>query len=243
MLQAKTGGDAAEFVLFMEGMMNAYTADARPPDGSQGQSQLQMLGDGWHGKFSMYSVGFYDGHAEYRFFDTRYTTGPGYDLWPNPRLPGRPAVPDERRLPMRRAKAFTMIELLTVIAIVSILVGISLPNLSRSREEAKRTVCAANERGIGQAFYLYAMEAPDPGHFPSIGPLVDAGSNNVHMFYPGDRTSTPSTIATPSPTVDLWAVVRRVYSVPKQFICPSTTDLPDPVADTTVTTISLRSRT
>jgi len=135
---------------------------------------------------------------------------------------------------MRRAKAFTMIELLTVIAIVSILVGISLPNLSRSREEAKRTVCAANERGIGQAFYLYAMEAPDPGHFPSIGPLVDAGSNNAHMFYSADRTSEPSTTGAPSPTVDLWAVVRRDYSVPKQFICPSTTDIPDPVADTTV---------
>jgi hypothetical protein len=84
MLQAKVGGDASEFVLFMEGMMNAYVIDARPPDGSQGQSQLQTLGDGWHAKYSMYCVGFYDGHAEYRFIDTRYTTGSGYDIWPEP---------------------------------------------------------------------------------------------------------------------------------------------------------------
>ncbi len=82
MLQAKVGGAASEFILFMEGMMNAYMLDARPPDGSSGQSSLQMLGMGWHGKRSRYVTGFYDGHAEHLFVDTRYTSGPGWDTWP-----------------------------------------------------------------------------------------------------------------------------------------------------------------
>jgi len=135
---------------------------------------------------------------------------------------------------MRRAKAFTMIELLTVIAIISILAGLSLPNLSRSREEAKRTVCMANQRGIGQAFYLYAMEAPDPGVFPAVCQTTTGTSNNFRMFYSQDRSVQPSTTGTPSPTVDMWAVVRRVFAVPKQYVCPSTTDMADPAADATV---------
>jgi hypothetical protein len=81
MLQKKMGGSASEFVLFLEGMMNAYMGDARPP-GYDPPSELQMLQVGWHGKLSMYTMGFYDGHAEYRYVDTRYSNGPGYDIWP-----------------------------------------------------------------------------------------------------------------------------------------------------------------
>jgi prepilin-type N-terminal cleavage/methylation domain-containing protein len=82
MLTKKVGGAASEFVIFMECMMDAYMYDARPPDGSCGQSSLQQLGLGYHRKMSMYAVGFYDGHAEYRYIDTRYSSGPGYNIWP-----------------------------------------------------------------------------------------------------------------------------------------------------------------
>jgi type II secretory pathway pseudopilin PulG len=93
MLQKKVGGAASEFVLFMEGCMNSYMYDARPPDGSMGESQLQMWGVGWHGKLSMYSMGFYDGHAEYRRIDTRYSSGAGYDIWPEGDTPWPAACP------------------------------------------------------------------------------------------------------------------------------------------------------
>jgi prepilin-type N-terminal cleavage/methylation domain-containing protein len=82
MLAKKVGGAAAEFPLFWEDTMDAYMHDAKPPDGSEGESQLQMLGVGWHRKLSMYSAAFYDGHTEYRFFDTRFTRGPGYNIRP-----------------------------------------------------------------------------------------------------------------------------------------------------------------
>jgi hypothetical protein len=35
------------------------------------------LGVGWHRKFSKYSMGFMDGHSEYRYIDTRYTDHSG----------------------------------------------------------------------------------------------------------------------------------------------------------------------
>jgi type II secretory pathway pseudopilin PulG len=83
MLTKKVGGAASEFVLFMEGMMNAYMMDAKPPDGSLGLSALQQLGVGWHRKISIYNAGFMDGHADYKFFDTRYTSGAGWTTWPS----------------------------------------------------------------------------------------------------------------------------------------------------------------
>ncbi|MCZ6683291.1 MAG: hypothetical protein O7B26_08905, partial [Planctomycetota bacterium] len=46
----------------------------------------------------------------------------------------------------------------------SMLVSILLPSLSRARELAKRTVCAANMRLIGQGMYMHAQ---DDSKFPS----------------------------------------------------------------------------
>jgi prepilin-type N-terminal cleavage/methylation domain-containing protein/prepilin-type processing-associated H-X9-DG protein len=82
MLRLKVGGSASRFVLFMEGPMNAYLQDAKPPNGSSGQSCQTRLGTGWHGGYSRYTIGFFDGHAEYRFIDTRFSRGQGYETWP-----------------------------------------------------------------------------------------------------------------------------------------------------------------
>jgi prepilin-type N-terminal cleavage/methylation domain-containing protein len=84
MLAKKVGGSAAEFPLFWEDTMDAYMHDAKPPDGSEGESLLQVWGVGWHRKVGKYSAAFYDGHTEYRFFDTRYSRGPGFNIRPGP---------------------------------------------------------------------------------------------------------------------------------------------------------------
>ncbi len=132
---------------------------------------------------------------------------------------------------MKRSRAFTLIELLVVVAIIALLISILLPSLSRARELSKRTVCGANLRGIGQAMYIYAQD--DPQVFPAIAQTFMSTSNNLHLFFPQDRTTVPSTTGIPSPTVDMWAVVKANNTTPKQFICPSTTDVPDPAQDTT----------
>ena len=83
MLRLKVGGEGAKFVMFCEAKMNYYNYYARPADGMFGDSLLQELGVGWHRKFSTYGMGFLDGHAEYRFVDTRYTTDNVHDIWPS----------------------------------------------------------------------------------------------------------------------------------------------------------------
>lgn len=87
MLRLKVGGPASRFVLFMENSMNSFMLDARPPDGSLGQSCLSKLGYGWHRKFSKYAMAMLDGHGEYRYIDTRYTWDEGYSIWAEPGTP------------------------------------------------------------------------------------------------------------------------------------------------------------
>lgn len=88
MLNKKIGDRASKFVLFMEDALNTYMYLARPP-GGPGVSEVpeNRHGQNWHRKFSKYSIGFYDGHAEYTYVNTRYTKDKHYDIWPEPNTP------------------------------------------------------------------------------------------------------------------------------------------------------------
>ena len=59
---------------------------------------------------------------------------------------------------MRRNKAFTLVELLIVIAIIGVLIGLLMPTVSAARESARRTQCSANLRNIGGAITAYAVD-------------------------------------------------------------------------------------
>ena len=63
------------------------------------------------------------------------------------------------------AAGFTLVELLVVIGIIAVLIGILLPTLSRAREAANRTRCAANLQQLGVGFLQYATE--NRGYFPA----------------------------------------------------------------------------
>ena len=61
-----------------------------------------------------------------------------------------------RRRRPRHAVAFTLIELIVVIGIVTILLGLLMPTLARVRQHAKQVTCQSNMRQIGQLLLVYA---------------------------------------------------------------------------------------
>jgi prepilin-type N-terminal cleavage/methylation domain-containing protein/prepilin-type processing-associated H-X9-DG protein len=59
---------------------------------------------------------------------------------------------------IHRLRGFTLVELLTVLAVLSLLAGLLLPVLARARDSARRGACLANLRQIGQAYLLYLQD-------------------------------------------------------------------------------------
>ncbi|MBL8878787.1 MAG: prepilin-type N-terminal cleavage/methylation domain-containing protein [Phycisphaerales bacterium] len=73
-------------------------------------------------------------------------------------------------------RAFSLIELLVVVAIIAILISILVPGLRESRERGRRAKCAANLHNIGAAWQQYLQSNND--FFMTPG-------GNVQWFYGG----------------------------------------------------------
>lgn len=74
-----------------------------------------------------------------------------------------------------RGSAFTLIELLTVIAIIGILAAILIPITGQARENARRSKCASNIRQIAAACLMYEAEhrqLPGPSVYGITSPTA-----------------------------------------------------------------------
>lgn len=113
--------------------------------------------------------------------------------------------------------AFTLVELLVVISVISLLIAILLPALATARSVARMTQCASNQRQIGVATANYTTDDKNEAVQP-----FQAGGNGFRMnlleLYL-DRGRVPTSAG----------ATTRVFSL--AFICP---DNPaTPVADAT----------
>jgi prepilin-type N-terminal cleavage/methylation domain-containing protein/prepilin-type processing-associated H-X9-DG protein len=62
---------------------------------------------------------------------------------------------------VRKAPAFTLVELLVTVAIVAVLVGVLLPSLAGARDAARAAACASNLRQLALANDAYATDHAD----------------------------------------------------------------------------------
>ncbi len=85
----------------------------------------------------------------------------------------------------RRRRGFTILELLTVVAIIGLLVSILLPSLSAARRTAKANACLSNLKGIGTAFAVYLNDNEDqlpPFRLERLSPTAELDDFFVNAF-------------------------------------------------------------
>ncbi|MDR1279364.1 MAG: prepilin-type N-terminal cleavage/methylation domain-containing protein [Opitutaceae bacterium] len=105
-----------------------------------------------------------------------------------PDLTMQPACP---RKCLRTTAAFTLIELLTVVAIIGILAAITIPVTGSVRDKARTARCAGNVRELARATLLYTADHKD------MLPRLDfhwaedlwpyAGNGRIYVAFGGDE--------------------------------------------------------
>jgi prepilin-type N-terminal cleavage/methylation domain-containing protein len=95
-------------------------------------------------------------------------------------------------LPMDRSRgkrAFTLIELLTVIAIIALLASMLLPALARAKQRAKDVKCLSNLRQCGVAMNLYLEDFQDKFFWGDTQDLLEMSLNGMEWFVWAGRTN------------------------------------------------------
>jgi len=107
---------------------------------------------------------------------------------------------------------FTLIELLVVISIVSLLMAILLPSLSKARDAAMLQVCQNNFKQLNVSIHAYA--ADHDGYWPDAGAVLGSYTDRTNLM--GAWASDPSV-----PT-QLGLLYYNAYITSlRPFICPS----------------------
>lgn len=118
-------------------------------------------------------------------------------------------------------RGFTLIEMLTVIAIMAILMALLFPVFSTAREKARQNSCLTNLKQVGTALTSYAQDYDDVNvlsHDCSLSNTVGAPVIYTHLLLPYTR----STI------VYACGSHPRVPSIPQNPISDPTIDLSVP---------------
>jgi prepilin-type N-terminal cleavage/methylation domain-containing protein/prepilin-type processing-associated H-X9-DG protein len=104
--------------------------------------------------------------------------------------------------------AFTLLELLVVVAVIALIAAILFPVLSRTREKARSAACFSNYHQIGAAVQMYATDydgdtPPDGGSFSGVIADCLPYTKNTEVFacpddFDREKEKRPGTYRMPS---------------------------------------------
>ena len=96
----------------------------------------------------------------------------------------------------RHQRAFTLIELMIVIAIIAILAAILIPNFIHARAESQTAACEGNEKQIATAMEEYAVDnngtyTPTlPALYLAVTPKDPVNNDNYDITAPAGGNAT-----------------------------------------------------
>jgi prepilin-type N-terminal cleavage/methylation domain-containing protein/prepilin-type processing-associated H-X9-DG protein len=82
-----------------------------------------------------------------------------------------------------RRSAFTLIELLIVIAILALLAALLFPVFAQAREKARQATCTSNMKQLGQVMMMYA-QGYDERYAPTFYPSPDEMGHWANLMIP-----------------------------------------------------------
>jgi len=127
-------------------------------------------------------------------------------------------------MPHKKPKAFTLVELLVVVAIIGVLVGLLLPAVQAAREAARRMQCGNNLKQLGLAMHNYesAFRCLPSGRtslglspHAALTPFLEQGNTGERIDFSSAWNSPHNAAA-------------AVIAVPA-FVCPSDPQSQNPV--------------
>lgn len=113
-------------------------------------------------------------------------------------------------------RAFTLIELLIVIAIIAILAALLFPAIAQAKARGRKIVCTNNLRQFGQALYLYASDNDD--YFPPEG--TGTALNSEVGWY----IALPRQMGIPTYNDMAWRTNAAAPLTRSPLLCPSNTN-------------------
>jgi len=126
------------------------------------------------------------------------------------------------RTPKARLIAFTLVELLVVIAVIAILAALLLPALSRAKDKALRTVCLSNNKQLALAVGMYGADNRDYLAWPNW--RLAHGIHEQGWLYTADPFYPPNLASAPYSNNPVLAYQTGLYYQympnPQAYVCP-----------------------
>jgi prepilin-type N-terminal cleavage/methylation domain-containing protein/prepilin-type processing-associated H-X9-DG protein len=114
-------------------------------------------------------------------------------------------------------RAFTLVEMLVVIAVIVILAALLLPALAAGQQKARKAACLSNLRQVGLAITLYAND--NSGNIP-YGPKAAAFTSPLDL-YPSTGAPTSLISLSSGAPVGLGLLLSQQLSAqPRVLFCP-----------------------